>query len=170
MVINHYLAKTMDFTRASRTQNLIGAYLHTYLTVFCLFHFNIISKFWKRQMDFLGAALSISICLISLSFSFLLWFISHLWKNNRKLNIKKDQVFNETIVHIRWIFNKTYTIIKTILLHCAGYHHQQRVVFPVYVANLYCSFLTFIIHIMQLVMYVFTCIWWHKRHCGKFGS
>ena len=37
------------------------------LTVFCLFHFNIISSFWKWQMDFLGAALGISICLLSLS-------------------------------------------------------------------------------------------------------
>jgi len=36
------------------------------LTVFCLFHFNIISSFWKWQMDFWGAALGISKCLISL--------------------------------------------------------------------------------------------------------
>jgi len=38
-----------------------------YLAVFCLFHFNIISSFWKWQMDFLGAALGISICLPSLT-------------------------------------------------------------------------------------------------------
>jgi len=49
------------------------------LTVCCLFHFNIISSFWKWQMDFLGAALGFS-CLISLRdhnailyFSFLVW-------------------------------------------------------------------------------------------------
>jgi len=37
------------------------------LTVFCLFHFNIISCFWKWQMDFLGAALGISTCIPTLN-------------------------------------------------------------------------------------------------------
>ena len=64
------------------------------LTVCCLFHFNIISSFWKWQMDFLGAVLGFSICLISLwdhsailYFSFLVWCTSVLIiiMNNPKL-------------------------------------------------------------------------------------
>jgi len=47
------------------------------LTVFCLFHFNIISSFWKWQMDFMGAALAISICLISLIFYFIAIIMKH---------------------------------------------------------------------------------------------
>ena len=51
---------------------LILCFINTYwyfwgnLTVFCLFHFNIISSFWKWQMDFLGAALGISTCITTL--------------------------------------------------------------------------------------------------------
>ena len=37
------------------------------LTLFCLFHFNIISSFWKWQMDFFGAALGISTCITTLN-------------------------------------------------------------------------------------------------------
>jgi len=55
------------------------------LTVFCLFLFNIISSFFKWQMDIWGAALGISICLISLKEKNLndvtvMWTVTSIWK------------------------------------------------------------------------------------------
>jgi len=51
------------------------------LTVFCLFHFNIISSFWKWQMDFLGAALGISTCITTLKTYIVFYLLKYTFAN-----------------------------------------------------------------------------------------
>ena len=108
------------------------------LTVSCLFHFNIISSFWKWQMDFWGAAMGISICLISLN-------VVEKW-----VCIYNQYLYTPYIHQIRkaWEPRHTYGEILMLLVPFHGSVHNDRIpklkgICPIFLSAIYQLFIKY---------------------------